>query len=265
MVRRHAPREADVALFDAVLEHAVGVLRRYVPESRIDAESTALVATARQVLADRDREEDDRRVWLRLAIAAATTPADVAAIEDLVAGGEADGLPVDQEMRWDVAIKALSLGLPGASERVAGQRQRDPSDRGQREAIRAEVSAPDPTAKSAAWERIHGEGYGSDYLTRSALAGFQSRSQRALLMPWREPFFERVRRIYRERDLGFAQAYLRWLYPAVWGEPEVVERSQRLLADLAPEEVQLRRHLMEVCDDLERVIRARAYAATDGD
>jgi hypothetical protein len=51
----------------------------------------------------------------------------------------------------------------------------------------------------------------------------------------------------------------------VWGEPEVVERSQRLLADLAPEEVQLRRHLMEVCDDLERVIRARAYAATDGD
>ena len=191
---------------------------------------------------------------------AATTPSDVAALEDLVAGGEADGLPVDQEMRWDVAIKALSLGLDGAADRVSVERERDTSDRGQREAIRAQVATPEPSAKAAAWERIHGEGYGSDYLTRSALAGFQWHSQRELLLPWREPFFERVRAIYRERDLGFAQAYLRWLYPAAWGEPEVVERSQQLLADLGPDEVQLRRHLLEVCDDLERVIRARAYA-----
>ena len=119
---------------------------------------------------------------------------------------------------------------------------------------------PDPSVKAAAWERIHGAGYGSDYLTRSALAGFQWHAQRALLLPWRERFFERVRGIYRERDLGFAQAYLRWLYPAAWAEPEVVERSQRLLDELGPDEVQLRRHLREVCDDLERAIRARAFA-----
>ncbi|MFN8519812.1 MAG: aminopeptidase N [Chloroflexota bacterium] len=260
MVRRHAPHEADVALLDAVLEQAVPVLRRYVPESRIDEESRSLVATARGVALAAGRAEDDRRVWLRFAIAAATTPEDVAGLEDLVDAGASDGLPIDQEMRWGVAIKAVSLGLPGAHERVAAERERDASDRGQREAIRASVAAPDASVKDAAWERIHGEGYGSDYLTRSALAGFAWRSQRELLEPWRERFFERVRGIYRERDLGFAQSYLRWLYPATWGEATVEERSTGLLDELGPDEVQLRRHLMEVRDDLGRVIRVRAFA-----
>jgi aminopeptidase N len=260
MVRRHAPRERDVALLDAILEQSMGVLRRYVPESLLDAEGNALVAAAREVVRDRAREEDDRRVWLRLAIAAASGVEDVAALGDLVDVGDADGLPVDQEMRWDVAVKSVSLRLPGATERVAQEHARDASDRGQRELIRAGVSAPDPEAKGTAWERIHGEGYGSDYLTRSALAGFQWHSQRELLLPWRERFFERVRDVYRERDLDFAHAYLRWLFPMAWGEPEVVERSRRLLAELEPDEVQLRRHLLEACDDLERMIRARAYA-----
>lgn len=265
MVRRHAPREADVALLDAILEQALPVLRRYVPETRIEQESRALIATARSVIGEQGRDEDDRRVWLRFSIAAAMEPADVAALEDLVDTGSAAGLPVDQEMRWGVAVKAVVLGLPGAAERVAIERARDASDRGQREAIRAQVAVPDAAVKAAAWDRIHGEGYGSDYLTRSAMAGFAWHSQRALLLPWRERFFERVRDIYRERDLGFAQSYLRWLYPATWAEPEVVERSTRLLDGLGPDEVQLRRHLMEARDDLERVIRARAFAETDPD
>jgi aminopeptidase N len=262
MVRRHAPRETDVALLDAVLEQAIPVLRRYVPESRLHAESSALVATALAVVTERGREEDDRRVWLRFAIAAAMTEADATLLGDLVGAGDVAGLPVDQEMRWGVAIKAVSLGLPGAVDRVALERERDGSDRGQREAIRASVAAPDGSVKAAAWARIHDEGYGSDYLTRSALAGFVWHSQRELLLPWREPFFERVRDIYRDHDLGFAQAYLRWLYPGAWGEPSVVERSTELLAELGPDEVQLRRHLMEVRDDLERVVRVRAFAET---
>jgi aminopeptidase N len=224
-----------------------------------------LVTTARAVIADEARAEDDRRVWLRFAIAAASVPADVSDLADLVAAGDASGLPVDQEMRWNIGIKAVALGLAGAQERVALERERDSSDRGQREVIRAEVAVPDVERKSAAWGRIHGEGYGSDYLTRSALAGFVWHSQRELLLPWRERFFEQVRGVYRTRDLGFAQSYLRSLYPAAWGEPEVVERSSRLLEDLGPDEVQLRRHLLEVRDDLERVIRARAYAEPDGD
>ncbi len=51
MVRREAPAERDVALLDAILEHAVACLRRYVPESMRAAESHALVTTALTALA----------------------------------------------------------------------------------------------------------------------------------------------------------------------------------------------------------------------
>ncbi|MEZ4596615.1 MAG: ERAP1-like C-terminal domain-containing protein [Chloroflexota bacterium] len=259
MVRRHAPRETDVALLDAVLEQAVPVLRRYVPEHRIEDEArgprrrgpTRGVGDGpgggrpSGLAAVRHRGRHDARGRGR-----ARGP------RGCGRGRRAAHRPGDA---LGVAVKAVALGLPGAGDRAAAERARDGSDRGQREAIRASVSAPDASVKDAAWGRIHAEGYGSDYLTRSALAGFAWRSQRDLLEPWREPFFERVRGVYRERDLGFAHAYLRWLYPATWGEPEVVERSSRLLDDLGPDEVPLRRHLMEARDDLERVIRVRAF------
>ena len=114
---------------------------------------------------------------------------------------------------------------------------------------------------ATAWRRIHGEGYGSDYLTRAAMQGFQWHHQRELLLPYREPFFERVRGIFgRATGPGFARAYLGALFPAAWAEPEVLERPQRLLADLGAGRGPARRHLLELCDDLERIIRVRAYA-----
>ncbi len=260
MVRDEAPAERDVALLDAILDQGVACLRRYVPESMRNAESRALVTTALTVL-HAGGAEDDRRLWLRLAIASAASRDDVQVLLDIVDGvGDLHDLPIDQEMRWQLAVRQAALGLPGAGERIAAERGRDRSDRGQRQAIRAEVARPDADAKLEAWRRIHDEGYGSDYLTRAALSGFQWHHQRELLEPFREPFFEEVRQVYRDRDLGYARSYLGALFPAAWAEAEVVGRAQRLLRDLQPDEVQLRRHLLEMCDDLERTIRVRAFA-----
>jgi aminopeptidase N len=260
MVREQAPGERDVSILDAILEQAVGGLRRYVPESQRAAESHALVTTAVAALGAGDTD-DDRRLWLRLAIAAAASDEDLRLLLDIVDGaGSTHDLPIDQEMRWQLAVRQAAQGLSGAAERVEAEGSRDRSDRGQRQLIRAEVARPGAAGKAEAWRRIHAEGYGSDYLTRAALSGFQWHHQRLLLLPYREPFFEQVRRIYHDRDLGFARSYLGALFPAAWAEPEVLERGRALLHDLGPDEVQLRRHLLEVCDDMDRSIRVRAYA-----
>ena len=260
MVREQSPGERDASILDAILDQAVGGLRRYVPESRRAAESHLLVATAVAALVTGDTD-DDQRLWLRLAIAAAASDEDLELLLGIVDGvGPTRDLPIDQEMRWQLAVRHAAQGLPGADERVAAEGLADRSDRGQRQLIRAEVARADVASKAEAWRRIHAEGYGSDYLTRAALSGFQWHHQRELLLPYREPFFEHVRRIYRDRDLGFARAYLGALFPAAWAEPEVLERGRALLRALGPDEVQLRRHLLEMCDDLDRSIRVRAYA-----
>jgi len=262
MVREQAPLERDVALLDSILEHAVGALRRYLPEHVRARESHTLVTTALAALRS-GSAEDDRRLWLRLAIAAAAAPDDIVQLLD-IADGLTPGadLPIDQEMRWQLAVRQTALGLPGAADRVQIETARDRSDRGQRERIRASVAPPDAAVKADAWARIHGGGYGSDYLTRAALSGFQWHHQRDLLLPYREPFFDEVRQVYRDRDLGYARSYLGALFPSAWAEPAVLERARQLLLDLGPDEVQLRRHLLETCDDMERTIRVRAFAAT---
>ena len=264
MVREQAPGERDASILDSILDQAVGGLRRYVPESRRTAESHALVATAVAALHTGDTA-DDQRLWLRLAIAAVSTDADLQLLLDLVDGaGSTHDLPIDQEMRWQLAVRQAAQGLEGADERVANEGARDRSDRGQRQLIRAEVARPDAASKAEAWRRIHAEGYGSDYLTRAAMSGFQWHHQRELLLPYREPFFEQVRRIYRDRDLGFARSYLGASFPSAWAEPDVLDRGRALLRDLGSDETQLRRHLLEVCDDLDRSIRVRAYAEGAG-
>src|SRR3989304_1829021 len=57
------------------------------------------------------------------------------------------GLAVDQEMRWSVAVRWVALGLEGADARVAAERKRDPSDRGDRAVVTATVARPDTAAK----------------------------------------------------------------------------------------------------------------------
>jgi aminopeptidase N len=256
-VRRFAPGERDPALVASLLDRAAEVLRRFLPHDLGQQESRLMTETA---LATMREVDDDRQLtWARAAAAMTVDERDLELLLELADEGWAlDGFRADQEMRWLLAIKAVAHGLDGAEERVLAETRRDASDRGQRAAIRATASRPDPVAKREAWERIDGQGYGSDYLTRAAIGGFQWVHQRDLLMPFREPFYARVERVYATRDHAFAGAFARGLVPDRWAEPAELERLRDFQAALPGQQSLLRRHLEEIADDLARDIRVRA-------
>jgi aminopeptidase N len=207
-VRRFAPGETDRALLQSVLERASEVLRRFVPEARIDAETSAFVTSAMHAL--RDKEDDLRLTWARAACAAAGRQDIGSLLAFIDDGSHSDGLGSDQDMRWTLAIKVSAFALDGAEVRLEAERRRDLSDRGQRALLRAAASRPDSGAKAETWARINGHGFGSDYLTRAAISGFQWRHQRALLAPFRDPFYAHLEEVYATRDHAYARAYLRW-------------------------------------------------------
>jgi aminopeptidase N len=258
-VRRFVPDEPDVALVQTILDRAEVVLRRYVPDDRGAEEARLLTLTALTAL---EHSRDSRRLtWARTAVAVAAGAADLAPLLDLVDGrwSVPDWEP-DQELRWNVAIKAAAYDLPGADARLVSEQRRDPSDRGERAMIRAEVGRPQAEVKASAWERIHGAGYGSDYRTRAALAGFQWVHQRTVLAPFRVPFYEHVAEVYATRDHAYAGAYAKALVPDRWAERSELERIRDVAAGLAPDQGLLRRQLDEIADDLDRDIRVRAFA-----
>jgi aminopeptidase N len=259
-VRRFAPREQDPALVEAILDRAEEVLRRYVPDDLASRESGRFTQVA--IAAVRDTRHSVRLAWARAAAMVAGSTDDLEPLLGLVDGTWAvEDFEPDQELRWQLAMKATAFGRADADARLDNERRRDASDRGQRALIRAEVSRPDADVKAAAWERIHGAGYGSDYRTRAALAGFQWVHQRSVLRPFRVPFYDHVAEVYATRDHAYAGAYARSLVPDRWAEPSELERIRGFAAGLPQEQSLLHRQLDEIADDLERDIRVRAFAS----
>jgi aminopeptidase N len=261
LVRACLPGERDDQILLAVLDATRAALAGYVPEERRIAEAGRFVATALDTLGGLP-EGDLRTLWLRAAVGAAASPADVSAVAGVVDQGP--GLPqvqVDREMRWGVAALAVAHGLPGAAERLGAERAADATDRGEREMLRAESGAPDPAVKAATWERIHGPGYGSFHLAQAAMRGFNHAHQADLLTPYVDRFFAALPALAAERDHAFLRAYVTALFPAYRPEPAFVERA-RAMADQHGEELpSLRRLLLEAADDMERAIVCRSFAA----
>jgi aminopeptidase N len=261
--RLNLPKQDDPELLESVLGRSTVALFAYVPEERRESEARELLVTALDAIRTAP-SRDARMIWMRAAISISASPEHLEPLFELVDGrAHVQDLTIDQDMRWALAVKGVAYGTEEAEERVEAERRRDPSDRGQRNVIRAAAARPTAAAKQEAWERIHGGGFGSYQLTRAAMQGFQSMQQRELLLPYREPFFDGVREVFASRDHPFARSYLRMMLPDLWAEPEVLERSQRLLESLNPEEQALDRMLREKIDDMERAIRARALVGRE--
>jgi aminopeptidase N len=259
--RSELPDEPDQDILNTVLDRIVLIATRYMPESLRESEAHIWVEAALRNVA---ASNGDRQIlWARSAINVAATRDDVERLAALADGREGiPGFELDQEMRWSVAVKAIAFGLPGAEERLDHEAARDRSDRGRRALLKAAASRPSPQAKEEAWGKIHGEGYGSFHLTRAAMQGFFWPQQEAVVEPYIERFFDRVRDVFETRDHPFARSYLLALYPAYRSDPSVLQRSQRLLGELNGSLPTLARQLTEVADELDRQIKVRAFAET---
>jgi aminopeptidase N len=262
LVRSKIVLEAMPEAVEAVTNNAIAAIGRYVPEAWRDREAHEFAQAAWKAL-KAATSNDLQIIWARALIAAASVPEDLDLIGRLADGTESvPGFTVDQDMRWNIAVKHVAYGMPGAATRVQAEAERDPSDRGVRAKLRAETSLPDATAKAAAWEKILGEGYGSLALTEAAMMGFNWAHQRELLAPYVGRFFDEVPEVFRNRDKEFATDFYRFLAPAYRVDRETLARGERLVASIGDELPVLVRTAREANDDLLRAIRCREYAAS---
>ena len=259
--------ETDIELIETVLASVSGTIARFVPDDQRDEQAHRFSDLAWSALSEGApgaSTGDGQIIWARTLIGLAITPEDIARVIALADGDlNVDGLTIDQDMRWEIAIRAVAHGIDGAADRIAAERERDPSDRGERAGLRAEVAVPDAAVKAEAWRRFHDEGYGSLHLTAAAMAGFHWHVQREMLEPWTMDFFDRVADVFETGENQFTRSYFASLFPHGRVEERVLERSRALLGHLGDERLPLlQRSLREANDDLERAIRCRAFAAS---
>ncbi|MGH2633452.1 MAG: ERAP1-like C-terminal domain-containing protein, partial [Tepidiformaceae bacterium] len=261
IVREKLPQEPQPALVESVLAAASAAMSRYVPENRKESEFRRSFQTNWNALQSA-APGDAQIIWARALINSAVVPQDIEWTARLVDGTDAvQGLTIDQDMRWTVAIKFIGHGMDGGDARVAAEAERDPSDRGQRAQLRAKTSYPSATVKADAWDHFRGDGYGSLYLTSAAMSGFNWHNQRDLLEPYVDAFFQVVPEIFQTKDREFGRDYFSALFPSYRVEDPVLERSENLLAEAGKNNPVLERLLREANDDLARAIRCRDFAA----
>ena len=261
LVAAQVRTETDPELIETILATASGALARFVPDAAREEEGHRFFTMAYEAL--RAAPQGDMQItWARTLISSALTIDDIRECARL-ADGEVTvpGLSIDQDMRWEIATRFVGYGLDGAEARIEAERQRDPSDRGQRAMLRCDISKPDAAVKADAWTRFQGEGYGSLHLTSAAMSGFHWYTQRDLLAPYTERFFEQVVAVFEAKPHEFARAWFGALFPGNRVQRETLERSQRLLAGVPESLPTLVRSLREANDDLERAIKCREFAS----
>jgi aminopeptidase N len=257
-IRSVLPEERSLPIVQMVTATALGAVARYVPDHKIEAEASAMVAAARAAI-DSAPEGDLRVLWARALVGLVTTAED-AQIAAALIDDPPSGLAIDQNLRWSVAMRWVGLGLEGAGKRLAAERARDASDRGDRAMAQAEAATPDLAVKQEVWERLHGSGYPSLHLALAAAGGFWSRSQRDLVEPFVTQFFAGLPGLFAEWEQEASKNYYASFFPGYRVDESTLEMIEGVLAidEVGP---MLRRQLTESADDLRRAIACRALAA----
>jgi aminopeptidase N len=257
----HLGDEESLAIVQMVTATAAATIGRFVPEDQIDAAAARFVNFADAAM-QRSLGTDRAVLWARALISLAHSEDDARRAAEIV-DDPPEGLSIDQEMRWAVAVRWSALGLDGAAERLSAERERDPSDRGDRAMAAAEAAKPDATVKADVWQRLHADGYASLQLANAAAGGFWQRSQRDLLEGFVGPFFENLPGVIAAREPEAARAYFRTTFPGHRVDDGMRDHIAGVLSrdDLGS---MLRRMLTEADDELERALKCRDFAATSG-
>ncbi|NNC44097.1 MAG: aminopeptidase N, partial [Acidimicrobiia bacterium] len=258
MVNEKGPTETNIHSIRLMTNTASTATSRFTPEADITVAETSFVAAGLKALEVAPRG-DDRVLWLRAMIANASSPADLGTMAEILDGTYGADVAVDQNMRWNLATRWSAFGLEGWEDRARLELERDHSDRGLRNMVSIEVAQPNVDAKSRAWKKIHGDGYGSLYMDLAAMRGFNWRHQRELLEPYVEMFFEGLPSVFAQHGHEYADRYFDVFFPWYRIDDEVRNRIATMLSTIKGPPM-LVRQLREAADQLERAMRCRAVA-----
>ncbi|MFD0271764.1 aminopeptidase N [Streptomyces sp. NPDC127106] len=261
LVLAHAGRESDVGVLQMVHSQALAARAHYAAPGWREQGGKVLAAGALHELRRAEPGSEHQLTWARFFAAGAATEGDFQLLLGLLDGSaRIDGLEVDQELRWDFLLPLAAHGTVDEAV-LATELARDDTASGKRHQVRCLAARPSAAVKDQAWAVVVESDTLSNALVEATIAGMQQPSQRALLAPYTDRYFEVIERIWAERSIQIGMHVVRGLFPALQDSRATLDATDAWLAaheDAAPA---LRRLVLEGRDDLARALRAQACDA----
>ena len=256
MAIRALRSETDEALTQSVLAHTTTAFQRYLSDSQRNALAPELEALLERRLDDAP-ELGLRILYYRAFRSIAGTPQALARLKSLLAGkSSVPGLEIKPLDRWTMIAALLAHADPEAPALFRSEQQRDSTDDGRKYAYVADAARPDAGAKERYFADYRDNRTLPEDWVQQSLPAFNYWNQSALTLPYLEPALASLPQIKRDRKIFFVLA---WLNAFVGGQQtESAAREVRQWLETHPPEPDLARKVLEVLDELDRVVRIRA-------
>ena len=216
-----------------------------------------------QLAQDAPAGSDAQLQLVRSFLGKATTDEQLAVVAGLLHGSAPlAGLDIDTDLRWEL-LTALVAGGQAGSQEIRDEERHDPTATGRQAAARARAIRPTAEAKAEVWSAVIDSDELPNALQGAAISGFTDVHDRGLLVPYVEPYFEALTRVWRERTNEMGQSIVTGLYPfklaglAEEHGVDVLARTDRWLAEHPQAPAALRRLVVEDRDAVRRAIAAQ--------
>ena len=248
--------ESDIVTVQSVLRQAAAALDLYVaPEQRTTTKAS--FATALKELAESAEPGSDHQLaFVRSFASSASTDEQLDVVAALLDGSVAlPGLTVDTEMRWSLLRRLVSTGRLGDAA-IEAELDRDNTASGQRHAATVRAGRPTPEAKAEAWASVVESDELPNALQTATIAGLLDPDHRELMRPYVDRYFASIGPVWASRSPEMASNIVVGLYPALFVEEAIVERTEAYIAEQHPV-APVARLLAEGRDGVQRALRCQ--------
>ncbi|MEV6764098.1 aminopeptidase N [Streptomyces sp. NPDC051105] len=257
LVLRFASRESDIGVLQMLHAWANTALVGYVAPEWRETAGPRLAEGALRELRQAEPGSEHQLAWARFFASTAADGPDFRLLQELLSGtATIDGLDVDQELRWAFLEPLAAHGAADESA-LAAELARDDTASGRRHQVRCLAARPSAAVKAQAWAQVVESEALSNALVEATITGFAQPSQRDLLAPYAEKYFEVIAGIWEDRSIQIGMDVVRDLYPSLQDRPETLEATDAWLAAHADAPPALRRLVLEAREDLARTLRAQ--------
>ena len=255
----NAPLEKDYTLLGDTLGKVAGA-KRYLDAMNLDNAYTRQTTQAleqmawRGVVANKGNADFQRR-WFGQYVDVASSPDALARLAAVLDGKDkAEGLAINQELRWAIIARLNRYNHAGAAALVEAELARDKSDAGQIAAVAAVAGRPDSAAKTEWLGKIEDQQTKLPFSRlRTAMGSIYPAEQKALNEASADARLARLPALDKAAGPVFMRAYAVTMIPATC-TPQSVARLQRAADTMKDLSAFTRRSLLDTLQDDQRCV-----------
>lgn len=249
--------ETDIGLVQQVLMQCRSAIDVYADRKNRIPYNTKFAEGLQSLLAKSENGSDRQLALVRSFSAVATTDLQINRVAEILDGKEKiQGLNIDTDLRWTLLRRLVVMGKRDLAA-IEEELKRDDTAMGREHAAGAKAAIPTLEAKQIAWTLVTTNESLPNSEIHSALGGLSYIDHAEIMKNFIDKYFESVATLWNSRTHEIGQSLVTGLFPSSNITQEVIEKSDKFLAENKDLAVGALRIIIEQRDALARALRAQ--------